>query len=52
MIIRILWILFLILWTISTFILVIPFVYWVIAGRNWIDPEKIYNKLFEDAQKR
>jgi len=47
MIKRLIWILFILLWTISTFLLVIPFIYWVITGKNWIDPENIHNKTFD-----
>jgi len=50
MIKRLTWVVFILLWILTTFLLVIPFIYWVITGNNWIDPEVVYNKLFEEEE--
>lgn len=44
-VIRIYWVVFIPLWLIITSTLVIPIIWYVISGREWIDPEIIYNKL-------
>jgi hypothetical protein len=43
---RIIWMLFIVLWISSTFVLVFPFLYWIFTGKDWIDPELVHDKLF------
>lgn len=35
-------------WLILTTTLIVPFIYWILTGGEWVDPKNVYNKLFEN----
>jgi len=43
--IRMYWTIFIPLWLIVTSTLITPIIWYIITGRDWIDPEIVYNKL-------
>jgi len=42
---RIVWVIFMPIWILISVTLVIPGLYWIITGKDWFDPEIVYNKL-------
>jgi hypothetical protein len=43
--VRLYWMIFMPIWVLITSTLIIPMIWYVVTGRNWIDPETIYNRI-------
>ena len=50
--IRMYWVMFIPLWLIITSTLITPIIWYIISGRDWIDPEIVYNKLNQNKDER
>ncbi len=42
---RLFWVFFMGTWLFVTCTLVVPIIWYVITGKDWVNPEKVYNKI-------